>query len=381
MRTAAILVACAILPGAAAETGGALTFERERIGEGTYEAASAFDVNNNGTIDIVHGEYWHEGPDFTTAHKITDIRQVETYYDDFANFPMDVNGDGYMDIITGGWFNEAVLWRENPEGGTGEWESHVIAEVGNVERPCFWDIDGDGHYEIVPNTPGNPQRIFKLVRDDEGRGTGEFIAHTISEQATGHGLGFGDINGNGRGDLVTTEGWFEAPENPLEEEWTWRPEFELGQASVPILVHDVNGNGMADLIFGAAHDYGLFWKEQQQDEDGVRTWTRHVIVDDVSQFHDMRLADLDGDGELELITGKRWRAHLGADPGADDPLGLYYFEINDGAFDQFTIDYGEPGEASGAGIYFWVEDITGNGWKDILAPGKEGLFLFRNQGL
>jgi len=81
-----------------------------------------------------------------------------------------------------------------------------------------------------------------------------------------------------------------------------------------------------------------------------------------------------------LITGKRYRAHLGRDPGAMDPVGTYYFEIDGGRFRRVTLDYGPASKASGVGIYLWVADVDGNGWKDIVAPGKEGLYLFRNLG-
>lgn len=358
---------------------GPLTFERSRIGEGIYEAASAFDVNNDGVTDIVSGEYWYPGPDFTTAHKICDIRRVEDYYDDFSNIPLDVNGDGYLDIVSGGWWNQSLVWRENPKGQPEPWTTHVIAEIGNVERASFYDIDGDGHFEIVPNTPGAAQRIFRLNRDANGKGTGTFSETIVRDEPSGHGLGAGDINGDGRMDLVLTGGWLEAPADPFEGEWTWHGGFDFGGASVPILVHDVNGDGLNDLIVGQGHDYGLHWYEQRM-EDGTRTWTQHVIEADRSQFHEMQLADVDNDGTLELVTGKRWRAHLGNDPGANDPLGVYYYDLEDAQFVRRTLDYGPAGEASGVGIYMWIADVDGNGWQDIVAPGKEGLFLFKNRG-
>lgn len=107
---------------------------------------------------------------------------------------------------------------------------------------------------------------------------------------------------------------------------------------------------------------------------------KHDIDTTASQYHDLWLVDLDGDGQLELITGKRYRAHNGNDPGADDPIGIYYFKINGGNFEKHVIDFGPAGEASGCGIYFWVEDINGDGRPDIVAPGKDGLFLFENMG-
>ena len=355
-----------------------LKFEKVKISDTIYEAAAAFDVNNDGVLDIVSGEYWFEGPDFTRRHKICDVRQVDDYFDDFSDYPMDVNGDGFFDIITGGWWGETLRWRENPKGQPVEWQVHDIAKVGPIERTCFHDIDGDGEVEVIPNTPGNPLRVFKLVRGADGEGS--FKEYVLSERPQTHGFGFGDVNGNGRDDIVMADGWFEAPEGPLTGEWIWHPEFNLDSASVPVLVHDVNGDGLNDLIVGQSHAYGLAWWEQGRDAQGNRTWTKHDIDPDRSQYHDMQLVDIDNDGEPELITGKRYRAHCGHDPGAEDPIGVYCFKINGGAFERVTLDYGPPGEASGVGIYFWVEDLDGNGWKDIIAPGKDGLYLFRNLG-
>ncbi len=374
-----VLVSIAVAMTFSADEAG-LVFERSRIGDTTYEACSVFDVDKNGQLDIVSGEYWFAGPDFLARHKICDIAPQDDYFDDFSDFPMDVNGDGFLDIVSGAWWGQAVLWRENPQGKTIEWKNHEIAKVGNVERPCFWDIDGDGHLDVVPNTPGNVQQIFRLLRDEQGKGRGEFQGHTISEVKTGHGLGCGDLNGDGRPDLLIQSGWFEAPEKPFEQEWRFHTEFELyGSASVPILVHDVNGDGANDIIVGAGHEYGLAWWEQGTSGD-KRTWTRHEIETNRSQFHELQLADLDNDGALELITGKRWRAHAAGDPGVNDPVGLYYYKINGGEFVRHAIDYGPPDKASGTGIYLWIVDIDGNGYQDIVAPGKEGMYLFKNQG-
>jgi len=356
-----------------------LKFKKRLIDNVSYEAACVFDVNNDGILDIVCGEYWYEGPDFKRKHKICDVRQEGEYYDDFSDYGMDVNGDGYIDIITGGWWGQTLRWRENP-GDNGEWKVHDIDKCGSIETIRFFDIDGCGIPEIFPNTPGEPQAFYKLVVDEQGKGTGQFIKYVIGEAPSGHGMGFVDINGDGRTDIVLSGGWLEQPENPYEGPWKFHEEFNLGSASIPILGYDITGNGLNDLIVGNAHGYGLAWWEQKIVEDGKRIWVKHEIDSTVAQYHDMKLVDIDGDGELELVTGKRYRAHCGNDPGDNDPVGIYYFKIGRGEFVKHVIDYGEAGEASGVGIYFWVEDINGDGRLDIIAPGKEGLFLFENLG-
>jgi len=304
-----------------------LKFERVKIGNATYEAVSAFDVNNDGVIDIVSGEYWFAGPDFKEQHKICVLQKAGDYYDDFSDYPMDVDGDGYLDIITGGWWGKTLRWRENPKGRPAFWKVHDIDKCGNIETIRFWDVDGDGQADVVPNLPGASLIVYKLITDNIGRGTGKFSKHIIHEPKQGHGLGFGDINGDGRDDFVLSNGWLEAPpENPLNANWSWHPEFKLGSASIPILVHDINGDGLADLIVGQAHNYGLDWMEQKRDDTGKRTWVKHEIDPGRSQYHDLMLADIDNDGKVELVSGKRYRAHSGKDPGSTDPVGVYYLK-------------------------------------------------------
>ena len=180
--------------------------------------------------------------------------------------------------------------------------------------------------------------------------------------------------------LFLAKGWLEAPRDPLGRQWTFHDEFDLGSASVPILVVDVDGDGLNDLIVGQAHGYGLDWY-QQRIEGGKRSWIRHPIDPYNSQYHDMFWVDIDGDGECELVTGKRYRAHCGHDQGAYDPVGLYYFKWTGEGFAKQMIDYGEARLATGCGISFQVADLDGNGRLDIVAPGKDGLYLFKNLGL
>ncbi len=359
----------------------AIRFERRLIADERYESAAVFDVDGDGVLDILSGAYWYPGPSFDRKCKVGPVMASGEYFDEFGIIPMDIDGDGFTDIVTGGWFGCALRWHRNPKGDPGkQWEVHEIAQVGNIEAVQAVDIDGDGQLEVLPNTPGGPQRVFKLVTDAEGRGTGEFRCYTITEENTGHGLGYGDIAGNGRVDLVYAGGWLEAPEDPLTGKWTWHREFNLGSASCPIIVADVNGDGLSDLIVGQSHAYGLDWWEQRI-EGGERKWIKHPIDPLNSQYHCLRWGDIDGDGEPELVTGKRYRAHCGHDPGGYDDVGLYYFKWTGEGFAKQVIDYGPARVGKGCGIWFQVVDLDANGRPDIVAPGKDGLCLFRNLGV
>ena len=359
-----------------------LKWEKRLIADQRYESAGIFDVDNDGVLDIVSGAYWYKGPDFKTRYHIGEVQAEGEYYDDFSTIAMDINGNGRTDFLTGGFWGNTLRWRENPEDPTQEWPEHIVAETGCVETTRAWDVDGDGILEIVPNTPGNDLVVYKLITDDNGKGTGEFSAHTIRTGGQGHGLGFGDITGNGRGDFILASGWLEAPQgNVFENEWIFHEDFSLGGASIPILVVDVNGDGRNDLINGQAHPYGLDWWEQGVDGDGNRTWTKHEIDPHNSQYHDLMWIDIDNDGECELVTGKRYRAHCGGDPGAGDDIGIYYFKWDGESFSKQIISWGPTREATGCGIHFAMADLNGNGWLDLVAPGKDGLYLFENMGL
>jgi hypothetical protein len=351
-------------------------FNRYFVAAESYESVGVFDVDKNDTLDIVSGDFWYEGPHFRRRHLIGNEPRKDQYYDDFSTIPLDVNGDGYMDFVTGGWFDQTLRWVENPGASNKKstWPLHEIGKVGNVETTRAWDIDGDGVLDIVPNNPNHPLKYVKLTSP------GVFKTVTVAPKQ-GHGLGFGDINGDGRGDLIVSDGWLEAPENRDSGPWTLHKEFELGTASVPIIVTDVNGDKLNDLIVGQGHSYGIHWYEQVRNTQGQRNWTKHLIDDKNSQYHCLEWTDITGDGRPDLVTGKRYRAHNDGDPGCYDPVGLYYFTW-DTARKQFVkheIAYGPAGVGKGTGIYFAIADLHKNGRKDIIVAGKDGLVVFFNE--
>jgi hypothetical protein len=342
----------------------------------SFESVGVMDVNNDGKPDLVSGDFYYlnEGDSrtiFRKRHRIGNQPAYGEYFDDFGTIPMDVNEDGHMDFITGGWFGEALRWVENP-GKKETWPVHEIAKVGNVETVRAWDIDQDGIPEIVPNTPNSPLHYFKK------EGPGKFVRYDVGDYKS-HGIGFGDINNDGRGDFIVKNGWIE---NKGNNEWVFHQDFDLGKhASIPIIVTDLNGDGKNDLIAGTAHDYGIYWYEQQVDQKGKRSFKKHLIDDKASQYHELIWTDITGDGKPELITGKRYRAHNDGDPGAHDDVGLYYFTWDGKEFVKHVIAYGPPGIGKGTGIYMQVADLRGTGKKDIVVAGKDGLWVFFNEGV
>jgi hypothetical protein len=266
-------------------------------------------------------------------------------------------------VVTGGFWGDTLRWRRNPGVRGARWEEHVIAETGPVETTRAWDIDGDGVLEIVPNTPNGPLRSYKLVAP------GRFEETVHHPGPSGHGLGFGDVDGTGHGSFVLSEGIFDPRAGAFGDR------LDLGLASVPILVEDIDGDGRAELVVGNAHGYGLDWWSR-----GEEGWVRHPIDPFNSQYHDLAWLDLDGDGACELVTGKRYRAHCDDDDGAGDPFGIYYFKWTGEGFAKQVVDFGSAADGQGAGIQFAIADVDGDGRLDIVAAGKDGLTLYRNLG-
>ena len=232
------------------------------------------------------------------------------------------------------------------------------------------DLNGDGKPDLALAHYGRSGIIWIDFSGPEPK-----VHHAGGHDQDGHGVGMADIDGDGKVDLLTPHGWFKNID-ANNDKWEWRPEWDLDETGFPIIGYDVNNDGKTDLIYGRGHSYGLYWLEQKDGPSG-RSWVKHTIDESFSQVHALLLADIDGDGQMELLAGKRYRGHNGKDPGSYDPLVVYYYKINrkTGEFTRYPLSVN--GTAA-AGTQFIVTDLDGDGDLDIATAGKTGVHFFEN---
>ena len=339
IATAALALAASIAAAASADD---VRWKKHDINpKSVFEGAGVLDVDNDGKLDIVSGESWYNAPDWT-KYPVRKVEKVGSYRNDFATMPVDVNADGNIDFVTVSYFGRDIGWVENPGKKGAEWTYHLIDKPGSSEAAVMLDVDGDGKLDFLPNSTN----VVVWYSLETAGSKPVFKKHDFGTAAAGHGVGTGDVNGDGRADLLTPKGWFEAPSDPKTE----------------------------------------------------GTWTKAPIDETLSSVHTLLWADLDGDGKAnEMITGKRVYAHEIEAGDVQAPVIAYFtFDQAGKKWDKHLIYQGEPAKdapkeggkrdaqkdfapgTAGTGLEIAAVDIDKDGDIDLVCPGKSGLYLFEN---
>jgi len=382
-----VLATCPLLAASSAP----VSFTKQKIDSFFYaEGGTIADFNGDKVMDIVAGPRIFLGPDFTKSVVYRSPHAFDrlSYSNNFLTFHDDFNGDGRTDILVIGWPGKEAFWYENPgPGKTGDWRQNVAYFNVDTESPGFADVDGDGRADLVAGSMG---RLGYMTRDPS-RPRSSWTFHAVTPpgkwQRYTHGIGLGDVNGDGRPDLLEANGWWEQPASLTGDPvWTFHAQ-TFGPGGAQMYVYDVNGDGRNDVITSlAAHGYGLSWFEQTRDAAGAIGWREHAITSakageklqgvQFSQPHAVMLADLDGDGLKDIVTGKRHWAHGDkGDPEPNAPAVLYWFKLTRSA-DGVTFTPHLIDDDSGVGCQFPVGDLNGDGQPDLAIVNKKGVFAF-----
>jgi len=369
------------------------TFKKVTLSDKFYaEGAYYGDFNHDGKMDLVEGPFWYEGPDFQKKHEYRPAQSFDpgAYSDNFLTFAYDFNGDGWTDILVIDTPGNAAYWYENSKGGDAPWAKHLAVPVVMNEAQEFCDINGDGKPELLYNIEGYLGYATPNWKQPNEPWTFHAISSKGKYQRYTHGLGHGDINGDGRQDYLEAAGWWEQPASLANDPvWTFHP-FQFCTDAAQMLVYDVNGDGLNDVVTCLhPHKYGLAWFEQVR-ENGQISFRKHQFMGEqiadspygirFTQMHAFAAVDMDGDGVLDFVTGKRWWAHKPpTDPDSDGPAVLYWFRtvrLPNGQVDfvPYLID-----DNSGVGTQVEVKDVNGDGLPDIVMANKKGNYVFLHQ--
>lgn len=354
---------------------GALSFVKRQLDDKFRSEGVAYgDFNGDGRLDIAAGSVWYAAPDWKPSSILSAPKEfsIRTYSDTFCNWAEDLDGDGRQDLIVVDFPGAPTWWFRNPGAVGGAWARHRITPVTNNESPNYLDVNRDGRRELVlgfaeghlgvaqPSSTPDAEWRLGSISGPGAPGTEKFA----------HGLGVGDLNGDGRDDVLVTAGWWEAPEQSSNQPWKFHPA-PFGEPAAQMYVYDFDGDGDADVLSSSAHRRGIWWHERQEAEK----WATHEIDSSIAQTHALVLADINGDGLPDFVTGKRFYAHNGRDPGEDEPPVLAWYELSraDGRaiWTPHQIDHD-----SGVGTQFEVVDMNADGLLDIVIANKKGVFYF-----
>jgi hypothetical protein len=353
---------------------GAITFKRTQLDKAfRSEGVCVGDFNRDGKADIGAGSVYFAAPDWKMVPILEKPEEFDphNYSVSFCNFADDINQDGRADLIVVDFPGKQTWWFEQPAQAGTPWKRHECTPITNNESPSYLDIDGDGKRELLLGyDPGKFIGYAKPSASDLWKLTPVSATNAPGTDRFSHGIGAGDINRDGRTDVLVVDGWWEAPKDKSQATWVFHP-VKFGEACAQMHVYDFDGDGDNDVLSSSAHQVGIWWHEQLADG-----WKTHQISDAVSQTHSLCLADINGDKLPDFVTGKRWWAHgPKGDARPDEPAVVMWFELSrkDGrpVWTPHEIDHD-----SGVGTQFEVADVNGDGLLDVVTSNKKGSYYF-----
>ena len=366
------------------------SFEKKVLSSEYYcEGADFGDLNRDGVMDIVSGPYWYEGPGYSRKREIYPAvaQDRNKYADNFFSFVRDFDRNGWNDVLVIGFPGTPAAWYRNPgrDDLDRPWQKHVIFDQVSNESPNFKNLVGDERPELVCARDGH----YGYATVDWEHPETPWIFHSISgnvgARKFAHGLGIGDVNGDGRLDVLVRDGWFEQPAT-LSGDPIWEKHSFLFSEPGGAQMHtyDVDGDGDADVISSReAHGYGLAWFEQVK-EEGRITFKEHRIMGATpeenphgvafSELHAVELFDMDGDGLKDIVTGKTYWSHHTGSKGWNDGAVVYWFKLVRNA-GQVEFVPNRADDDSGIGRQVVVGDVNGDRLPDIVVGNMKGTFV------
>lgn len=389
----AAIVAISIPFSVNADDRSLIEFETKQLSDVYFsEGAAAGDINGDGIDDVVCGPYWYQGPIFTEKHEIYKPipQNRERYADNFFSWIYDFDGDGDNDVFAVGFCMTPAYVYENPAseqaGDASEssvWKKHQVIDWVSNESPQFTNLTGDATPELICTRDS----FFGFATISSNDPLGEWDFHPISEQIApkqfGHGLGVGDVNGDGLNDVIFAGGWFEQPsENATTSRWKLHQvSFSESYGGADMFAYDVDGDGLNDIITShAAHDFGLGWYKQLRSGNDIN-FEHHLIMGDrpsknkygvvFSEPHSLALADVNGDGLKDIVTGKTYYSHHKQSPMWDAGAVVYWFQLVRNADGVDWVPH-LAGSTSGIGRQVFAKDINNDGLLDFTVGGMLG---------
>ncbi len=332
----------------------------------------AADLNGDNHTDILSASEnddkvaWHENdgsqnPSFTTHVITTDALGASSVS------AIDVNGDSNTDILSASFQDDTVAWYQHDGSSDPLFVETPLTEPSltpDAESVYATDINGDGAPDLLSassSLSASPGRKIAWYENNGGDDP-SFTAHPISTDADGAASVFGaDVDGDTDTDILSafeSDGkiiWFENDGNE-DPSFTSHTITTTAEGARSIYAGDVDRDGDLDIFSASTFDDTITWYENSGTQNP--NFTSRTITADADRPRSVYLADIDGDGDTDILS---------AASGRDGKIAWYE---NDGSpepdFTTRTISTDVLGAAS-----VFAVDVDGDSDIDVLSASED----------